>query len=124
MNFNLSLNDRIALTVAERYGFNRRSVTIDERSGLIYAGSEYCGTIDDRRNRIVFDRQGFDAATYFLDGINPVVKRTALRAYPGWTILEYSDGKFVADGSDIALSPGYDTFGEAVGFAKRGGASA
>jgi hypothetical protein len=56
-------------------------------------------------------------------GTNPVVKRTELRAYPGWTVREYADGKFDASGK-VALSPGYDTFAEAVGFAKRDGSEA
>lgn len=121
-SFNLSLNERIALTVAELYGYNRRSVVV-ERSGMIYAGSEYCGTVKEHRNEILFDRTGHEVRTYKLDGINPVVKRTPLRAYPGWLIREYADGKFDAS-RGIALSPGYDTFAEAVGFAKRDGASA
>jgi hypothetical protein len=125
MNFNLSLTDRIALTVAELYGYRRPVKVNVESSGRIYAGSDYCGTVNERRNEILFDRQGFEARTYHLDALNPTVKTTTLRAYPGWVVYEYANGSFVADNLlSVALSPGYDTFGEAVGFAKRDGASA
>lgn len=54
---------------------------------------------------------------------NPVVRTTPLRAYPGWVVRQYADGTFdscqVSGG--IALSPGYDTFAEAVAFARSGG---
>jgi hypothetical protein len=118
----MNLNDKIALTVANEYGFNRRSVIIDR--GTVYAGSEYCGTIDERRNELRLDRTGREPMTFGLDRINPVVKRTALRAYAGWTVREYADSMFDCSGPGIALSPGYETFAEAVGFAKRDGASA
>jgi hypothetical protein len=121
---NLTLEQRIALTAAELYGYRRTLKVNVESNGMIYAGSDYVGTVNERRNEILFDRQGFEPQTYRLDGINPVVKTTALRAYPGWTVREYANGKFDCSGPGIALSPGYDTFGEAVGFAKRDGASA
>jgi hypothetical protein len=56
--------------------------------------------------------------------LNPIIKTTALRAYAGWTVREYANGMFDCTGPGTALSPGYETFGEAVGFAKRGGTSA
>jgi hypothetical protein len=44
---------------------------------------------------------------------NPVVRRTVLRAYPGWVIREYADGMFDAtDG--LGLSPGFNSFAETV----------
>jgi hypothetical protein len=54
---------------------------------------------------------------------NPVVKETPLRAYPGWAVREYRNGTFDCANA-AAISPGYDTFAEAVEFAKRDGASA
>jgi hypothetical protein len=44
---------------------------------------------------------------------NPVVKTTALRAYPGWTVREYADGMFDAVNSP-AISPGFDNFNDTV----------
>jgi hypothetical protein len=48
---------------------------------------------------------------------NPVVKTTALRAYPGWTVREYADGMFDAVNSP-AISPGFDNFNDAVAHAR------
>lgn len=48
---------------------------------------------------------------------NPVVKTTALRAYPGWTVREYANGMFDAVNSP-AISPGFDTFAGAVAHAR------
>lgn len=44
---------------------------------------------------------------------NPVVKVTPLRAYPGWAVRQYRNGKF--DGTNgSALTRGCDTFQEVV----------
>lgn len=43
--------------------------------------------------------------------MNPVVKTTPLRLYPGWVVREYEQGQF--DASHIiwpALSPGFTSF--------------
>ena len=45
---------------------------------------------------------------------NPVVKQTALRAYPGWTVREYADGMYDATGADGSLTRGVDSFRGAV----------
>ena len=44
---------------------------------------------------------------------NPVVRRTSLRAYPGWVVREYADGMFDAtDGK--GLSPGFESFEDTI----------
>jgi hypothetical protein len=113
MTYNLT---NLRLTVANHCGRPVSSIKVN--GSAVYAGSDHVGTIDERRNRL-----RLDGADYFLDGLNPVVKETPLSRYPGWTVREYADGKFDCSGR-IGLSPGYDTFAEAVGFAKRDGASA
>lgn len=44
---------------------------------------------------------------------NPIVRRTMLRAYPGWQVREYANGIFDAT-DNIGLTMGYDSFSEAV----------
>lgn len=44
---------------------------------------------------------------------NPIVKTTALRAYPGWTVREYANGKFDAT-NGVGLTGGHFTFSGAV----------
>lgn len=44
---------------------------------------------------------------------NPIIARTPLSAYPGWTVREYADGMFDAE-SGIALTQGRETFGEVI----------
>lgn len=44
---------------------------------------------------------------------NPIIKTTALRQFPGWTVREYRDGLFDAAGSR-GLTRGVDTFHAAV----------
>jgi hypothetical protein len=51
---------------------------------------------------------------------NPIVARTPLRAYPGWTVRRYQDGMFDCT-NGVGLSPGCQTFREAVAFARNGG---
>lgn len=49
---------------------------------------------------------------------NPIVKTTALRAYPGWHVHGYADGTFViASGTAWAC---VDTFDDALYFARHG----
>lgn len=50
-------------------------------------------------------------------GTNPVVKTTALRAYPGWVIRQYADGMYAAT-NGRALSPTERTFQDALFFVK------
>lgn len=46
---------------------------------------------------------------------NPIVKTTALRAYPGWTVREYANGMFDGDWTrGPGCSPGFDSFAETV----------
>lgn len=45
---------------------------------------------------------------------NPVVRTTALIAYPGWTVREYADGMFDAAHVRVGLTRGHDTFGAVV----------
>jgi hypothetical protein len=50
---------------------------------------------------------------------NPVIRETALRAYPGWIVRQYADGMFDST-NGRALSPGERSFADAVYFAKHG----
>lgn len=46
---------------------------------------------------------------------NPVVKSTALRAYPGWTVRAYADGTYDgAQTNGLGLTIVVDSFSEAV----------
>jgi hypothetical protein len=45
---------------------------------------------------------------------NPVIRRTALRAYPGWTVREYADGMFDAAHAVVGIAQGCDSFTDAV----------
>lgn len=48
---------------------------------------------------------------------NPVIKTTALRAYPGWSVREYTNGMFDGDWSaGPGCTPGFDTFAGVVQF--------
>jgi len=54
---------------------------------------------------------------------NPVIARTALRAYPGWAVREYADGTFDSE-SGLSVSWICGSFRKAVAFARwqvRGG---
>lgn len=52
---------------------------------------------------------------------NPVVRQTALRAFPGWVVREYADGTFDANQPNgVAMSPVERSFADAVYFAKHG----
>lgn len=51
-------------------------------------------------------------------GPNPVVRETPLDRYPGWTVREYADGIYDATHKGGALSPGYQSFAEAVAHAR------
>jgi hypothetical protein len=112
----------LTLTVAAHYGYRNPSVTIE--GNTIYAGSDYAGRIEDRRyrdgrTRVILDRAGHKPATFFLDALNPVVKTTALRAYPGWTVAEHHDGSFTVSSRDGAWCS-VETFSDAIYFAKHG----
>ena len=53
---------------------------------------------------------------------NAVIKRTALRAYPGWEIVHnMTDGVYWANSlNTVALGPGESTFADALYFVKHG----
>lgn len=52
---------------------------------------------------------------------NPVVRTTALRAYPGWIVREHADGAFVAaQMNGVGLSPVERSFADAVHFVRHG----
>lgn len=52
---------------------------------------------------------------------NPVVKTTALRAYPGWVVREYADGTYSSSDERGVAWAAVDTFAMAVAFARSGG---
>jgi hypothetical protein len=50
---------------------------------------------------------------------NPVVRETQLRQFPDWVVREYKDGTYdAAQCSGPGLSPGCDTFHEAVAWVR------
>lgn len=52
---------------------------------------------------------------------NPIIRRTRLRAYPGWIVREFADGMFDAiDTNSVAMSPGERSFADALYFVKHG----
>jgi hypothetical protein len=109
-------------TIANAYGYRNPSVTIE--GSRVFAGSDYVGHIvsgkyRDGRDRLILDAAGRKPETFFLDGLNPIVKTTALRAYPGWTVAEHHDGSYTVS-SETGGWCSVETFSDAIYFAKHG----
>lgn len=52
---------------------------------------------------------------------NPIIRTTHLRAYPGWQIDQYADGRYVArESNGLSLGPGEHSFEDALYFVKHG----
>lgn len=112
-------SEQIARTVCAHYGYRYSTTSVVIDGSAVYAGSDYAGTIRD--NGLRLDRAGFPVATFrSLDGLNPVVKVTALRAYPGWEVAEHYDGSFTVSNRNGLGWHACRSFADAVYFAKHG----